>query len=154
MQSSPDTRAEATRGREKLAESHVVSVTLAREGARHGERPTRRPRHVLQGCARASCGCRARPRAPQDRDGEVAHLREQLEEYQVAQPALAGGGGGGGGSDDGGALALLERPAAGDRWAGGGSRARELHSHPILCAAAAFRALARRVNGPCRAGAT
>ncbi len=66
----------------------------------------------------------------------MAHLREQLEEYQVAQPALAGGGGGGGGSDDGGALALLERPAAGDRWAGGGSRARELHSHPILCAAA------------------
>jgi hypothetical protein len=103
---------------------------------------------------RASRGCRARRRAPQDRDGEVAHLREQLEEYQVAQPALAGGGGGGGGSDDGGALALLERPPVGDRWAGGGGRARELHSHPILCAAAASRALARSPrDGPGRPGA-
>ncbi|KAK9825856.1 hypothetical protein WJX81_004561 [Elliptochloris bilobata] len=69
-----------------------------------------------------------------DRDGEIARLRKQLEEYKVAPPVLVPAGAGPVGED--GAVALLERPGSGGGWASSPSPARELHSHPILVAAA------------------
>lgn len=66
----------------------------------------------------------------QDREGEIAHLRKQLEEYRVAPPALVGAVAAEKGGE-GGTLALLDRPASSGGWA---PDKRELHSHPVLCA--------------------
>ena len=80
------------------------------------------------GMLRLKAACRA----PQDRDSEIARLREQLEEFKVAPPALVPAGAGPAGED--GTVALLERPAAAGGWSGSRLPARELRSHPILCA--------------------
>ena len=50
----------------------------------------------------------------------------------MAPPALVPAGAGPTGED--GAIALLERPAAAGGWAGSRLPARELRSHPIMCA--------------------